>query len=96
MMIGLRHGGKVVPGKVIARHGDMARPGKVNLPAKVLHHKQKVRVPLPGYSYREKEFSELREQLIVLYDERRKLIQDMKQRGIFTGSLPGVQREFLE
>jgi len=88
MIMGLRHGGKVFPGRVIARHADMARPGKVNLPAKVLHHKQKVRVPLPGYSYREKELSELREQLIVLYDVRRKLIEDMKQRGMFTGSVP--------
>jgi hypothetical protein len=88
MTIGLRHGGKIVPGRVIARHGDMARPGKRNLPEKVLHHKQKVRVPLPGYSYREKELSELRNQLIDLYDQRKQLIQDMKDRGIFTGSIP--------
>jgi len=88
MTIGLRHGGKIVPGRVIARHGDMARPGRLNLPEKVLHHKQKVGVPLPGYSYREKELSELREQLIVLYNVRKKLIEDMKQRDMFTGSVP--------
>jgi len=88
MMMGLRHGGKVFPGRVIARHGDMARPGKVNLPAKVLHHKQKVGAPLPEYSYIEKELSELRNQLINLYDQRKQLIQDMKDRGVFTGSMP--------
>ncbi len=96
MTIGLRHGGKIVPGKVIAHKLDLARPGRTYFPKLVSHYKQMVDVPLPTYSHREKYLSELREQLIQIYDERLKLIQEMKDKGMFTGSLPGVPRKFME
>jgi len=87
MMIGLRHGGKIVPGRVIARPGDMARPGKVDFPKRVTHFRARVG-HFPEYTYRQKVLSELRAQLIDFYEERMKLIEGMKQRGLFTGSVP--------
>ena len=86
MIMGLRHGGKFVPGRVITHRLDAARPGKVGFPDRVSPrpgHKL-----LPEYTYRQRELSELRNQLIDLYDQRKQLIQDMKDRGIFTGSIP--------
>ncbi len=86
MIMGLRHGGKFVPGRVITHRADVARPGKVGFPDRVS--------PLPGhqllpeYTYQQRELSNLRNQLINLYDQRKRLIQDMKDRGIFTGSMP--------
>jgi len=86
MIMGLRHGGKFIPGRVTTYRVDVARPGKVGFPDRV--SRRPGHVLLPEYTYRQRELSELRNQLINLYDQRKQLVQDMKDRGIFTGSIP--------
>ncbi len=86
MIMGLRHGGKFIPGRVITHRMDVARPGKVGFPDRV--SRRPGHELLPEYTYRQRELSELRNQLINLYDNRKQLIQDMNERGIFTGSIP--------
>ncbi len=66
-------------------HEGVTRTGRVNV--------RRVRTRkagdlLPGYSPGEIELSELRNQLNQLYEERKRLIQDMKRKGTVTGSLP--------
>ena len=67
------------------RHEGVFRTGRVNV-RRV--RTRRAGVLLPGYSPGERELSELRNQLHQLYKERKRLIQDMKQKGTFTGSLP--------
>jgi len=67
------------------RHEGVFRTGRVNV-RRV--RTRRTGVLLPGYSPGEIELSELRNQLHQLYKERKRLIQDMKHKGTFTGSLP--------
>ena len=67
------------------RHEGVFRTGRVNV-RRV--RTRRVGVLLPGYSPGERELSKLRNQLHQLYEERKRLIQDMKHKGTFTGSLP--------
>ena len=61
------------------------RPGKVTVRP---FRKRNAGVLLPGYSPGEREISELKNQLIQLCKERKRLTQSMKQESIFTSSLP--------
>lgn len=47
----------------------------------------RVDAPLPGYTGKEKELSDLRNQINQLTKERERLIQEMRQKGFGTGSL---------
>ena len=67
------------------RHGGVFRTDRVNVPRV---RTRRTRDLLPGYSPGEIVLSELRNQLNQLYTERKRLIQDMKHKGTFTGSLP--------
>jgi len=87
MTIGLRHGGKIIPGRVTRRPFDIARPGRTDFAKRVLHPKRGLETPFTDYSYGEKVLSDLRNQLNLLHDERKRLIQDMERKGQFTGSL---------
>ncbi len=64
----------------------IVRPGRVT--ARPFPKTRRAGVLLPGYSPGERELSELTNRLIQLCEERKRLIQSMKQEGIFTGSLP--------
>ncbi len=85
MTIGLRHGGKTIQGRVSAYPINLSQPGMVGFPDRVS--------PRPGdfqitdYTHQERKLSRLRSQLLELYQQRKQLIEDMKARGIFTGSM---------
>ncbi len=48
----------------------------------------RVRGPLPSYSAKEKELSELRKEILQLRQERQELIEEMKQKNFTTSDLP--------
>lgn len=73
--------------------GRKVTTGKVDVQLIGVRH---VDVPLPGYSDSERELSRLNNHIINLRAERKRLIQEMKQKKLFTGSLPWSQSEFLE
>ena len=86
-IIGLRHGGKIVPGSVTGQKLDFARPGRTDFPKRVSHHKQTVDTPLPTYSNREKKLSQLKGRILALEKQRDRLIQEMRDRNFNTASL---------
>ncbi len=86
--IGLRHGGTVLPGRVNARPFDIARHGKTDFPNEVRHPKRGFDTQLPDYTYTEKELSTMRSQLNLLYEERERLVQGMREKEVFAGSVP--------
>ena len=55
-------------------------PSEVKLPPRV-------RVPLPSYTAKERELSDLRKQIGQLERQRYKLIQEMRQKGFESGAL---------
>ena len=67
------------------RPTGVIRPGRVNV-RRV--HAARAGVSLPGYTLSERELGQLTNELILLYKERKKLIQRMEQSDLFTGSLP--------
>ncbi len=72
--------------RIIELHPErVVRPGRVNVRPFLTRRAGDL---LPGYSPGERELSNLRNQLHQLYERRKRLIQDMKQKGTFTGSLP--------
>ena len=51
----------------------------------------RVNVPLPPYSAKEKELSQMRKQMLQLRQEREKLIQEMKQKNFDTAVYPSAE-----
>jgi hypothetical protein len=70
---------------IVLTDEGIVRPGKVIV--RPFRKRRRVGL-LPGYSPGEREISELKNQLIQLCKERKRLIQSMKQEDRFTGSLP--------
>ncbi len=97
IIIGLRHEGKIRPDRVVVppRKVNFNNPGRAR-GAAIGSAQAVVDVPVQRYTIREKELSELRNQLNDLYEQRKRLIQQMKDKGMFSGSLPNVPRKFLE